>query len=71
MDKTTAKEQIMTTAAPIARVCATPADELALANALEAIYNAYMVSGVSSIEEDRLIKEALALCNDYLAKFAK
>ena len=71
MDKTTAKEQIMTTAAPLARVCATPADELALANALEAISNAYMVSGISSTEQARLTQELLALCNDYLAKFAK
>ena len=61
----------MTTAAPLARICATPADELALAAALEKISNAYMVSGVSSMEQARLTQELLALCNDYLAKFGK
>ena len=70
MDKTTAKEQIMTTAAPVARVCATPADELALANALEEISSAYLASS-DSTEKACLTKEMLALCNDYLAKFAK
>ena len=70
MDKTTAKEQIMTTATPLARVCATPADDLALAAALEEISNAYMVSS-SSTEKACLTKKMLALCNDYLAKFAK
>jgi hypothetical protein len=70
MDKTTAKEQIMTTAAPLARVCATPADDLALAAALEEISNAYMVSS-SGEEKACLTKKMLALCNDYLAKFAK
>jgi hypothetical protein len=68
MDKTTAKEQIMTTAAPLARVCATSADDLAFANALEKMYNAYMTSGISSAEEARITKEALALCHEYLAK---
>ena len=60
----------MTTAAPLARVCATPADELALANALEEISSAYLASS-DSAEKAVLTKEMLALCNDYLAKFAK
>ena len=60
----------MTQAAPRA-MRAIDQEELAFANALQVVHDMYFASSTSEAEQDRLTKEALDLCHQYLAKFAK